>query len=210
VDGAQAVPHLPIDVKKMDCDFIAFSGHKMLGPTGIGVLYGKRKYLNMMTPFLFGGEMIDKVSTDGTTFNVLPYKFEAGTPNVDGAVGLAKAIEILESIGMDNIQEHDKQLTSYALKKLKELDFLEIFGPQDETQQSIISFNMKGVHPHDVAHMLNDLTGIAIRSGHHCAQPLMKEFGTTATCRVSFYLYNEEEDVDKLCEGLKKVWEWLK
>jgi cysteine desulfurase/selenocysteine lyase len=210
VDGAQAVPHLPIDVKHMDCDFIAFSGHKMLGPTGIGVLYGKRKYLNMMTPFLFGGEMIDKVSTDGTTFNVLPYKFEAGTPNVDGAVGLAKAIEILESIGMDNIQEHDKQLTSYALKKLKELDFLEIFGPQDETQQSIISFNMKGVHPHDVAHMLNDLTGIAIRSGHHCAQPLMKEFGTTATCRVSFYLYNEEEDVDKLCEGLKKVWEWLK
>lgn len=210
IDGAQTVPHMPFDVKKIDIDFLAFSGHKMLGPTGIGVLYGKKEYLEKINPFLFGGEMIDKVSTESTTFNILPYKFEAGTPNVDGAVGLAKAIEILENIGMDNIQEHEKELTNYAIERLKRLDFLTLYGPLDESQQSIISFNLKNIHPHDVAHMLNDLTGIAIRSGHHCAQPLMNELGVKATCRASFYIYNEEKDIDMLYDGLKKIWEWLK
>ncbi|PNR92300.1 SufS family cysteine desulfurase [Petrotoga sp. 9PWA.NaAc.5.4] len=210
VDGAQSVPHLPTNVKKMDADFLVFSGHKMLGPTGVGVLFGKKEYLNKINPFLFGGEMIDKVTTKDTSFNILPYKFEAGTPNVDGAVGLAKAIEILEDIGMQNIKEHDKILTDYAIEQLKLLNFLEIYGPKNESQCSIVSFNVKGIHPHDVSQLLNDLYGIAIRSGHHCAQPIMEELGVKSTCRISFYIYNEKEDIDKLILGLKKVWEWLK
>lgn len=210
VDGAQYIPHFSVDVKSLDIDFLAFSGHKMLGPTGIGVLYGKKEYLEQMSPFLFGGEMIDKVSMEDTTFTILPFKFEAGTPNVDGSVGLAKAVELLQQIGMNNINQHDKMLTKYALEKMKNLDFLEIYGPQDEFQSSIVSFNMKGIHPHDVAHLLNDIAGVAIRSGHHCAQPMMNELGVKATCRVSFYVYNQKDDIDILIYGLKKVWEWLK
>jgi len=210
VDGAQYIPHFSVDVKSLDIDFLAFSGHKMLGPTGIGVLYGKKEYLEQMSPFLFGGEMIDKVSMEDTTFTILPFKFEAGTPNVDGSVGLAKAVELLQQIGMNNINQHDKMLTKYALEKMKNLDFLEIYGPQDEFQSSIVSFNMKGIHPHDVAHLLNDIAGVAIRSGHHCAEPMMNELGVKATCRVSFYVYNQKDDIDILIYGLKKVWEWLK
>ena len=210
VDGAQYVPHISVDVKSLDMDFLAFSGHKMLGPTGIGILYGKKKYLEQMSPFLYGGEMIDKVGKDDSSFTILPYKFEAGTPNVDGSVGLAKAVELLQQIGMDNITQKDNELTQYALEKMRKLDFLEIYGPQNNLQSSIISFNIKGIHPHDVAHLLNDIEGVAIRSGHHCAQPMMTELGVRSTCRVSFYIYNQNEDIDILIEGLKKVWEWLK
>jgi len=210
VDGAQYVPHISVDVKSLDMDFLAFSGHKMLGPTGIGILYGKKKYLEQMSPFLYGGEMIDKVGKDDSSFTILPYKFEAGTPNVDGSVGLAKAVELLQQIGMDNITQKDNELTQYALEKMRKLDFLEIYGPQNNLQSSIISFNIKGIHPHDVAHLLNDIEEVAIRSGHHCAQPMMSEIGVKATCRASFYFYNQKEDIDILIEGLKKVWEWLK
>lgn len=210
VDGAQYVPHISVNVKSLDIDFLAFSGHKMLGPTGIGILYGKKEYLERMSPFLYGGEMIDKVSMEDTTFTILPYKFEAGTPNVEGSIGLAKAVDFLQQIGMNNIAQHDNELTQYALEKMKKLDFLEIYGPKNNLQSSIISFNVKGIHPHDVAHLLNEIAGVAIRSGHHCAQPMMTELGVRSTCRVSFYIYNQNEDIDILIEGLKKVWEWLK
>lgn len=216
VDGAQLVPHTKINVKELDLDFLVFSGHKMLGPTGIGVLYGKKELLEKMEPFLYGGEMIDKVTLEDTTFNILPYKFEAGTPNLAGAVGLAKAAEYLENIGMDEVENHIKELTDYAINELMKLDFVELYGPLDETQYGIISFNLDGVHPHDVAHFLDESFGIAIRTGHHCAQPLMMELSSksrldfpNATCRASFYVYNTKEDVDALVEGLKNVKRWL-
>jgi len=205
VDGAQGAPHLKTDVRDLDVDFYAFSGHKMLGPMGIGVLYGKKDLLAKLPPFLKGGGMIEYVKEQDSTYAPLPEKFEAGTPNVEGAVGLQAAIEYLEEIGLDKIKEHELELTKYALKKMKQLDFVEIAGPLDlEDRGGIISFNIKDIHSHDLATIV-DSEGIAIRSGHHCAQPLMKFYGLNSTGRVSFYLYNTREEVDRFLESLEKV-----
>lgn len=217
VDGAQLIPHEKIDVKDIDIDFLAFSGHKMLGPTGIGVLYGKEEYLEEMEPFLYGGEMIDKVGFSDVSFNELPYKFEAGTLNIAGIVGFGETIKYLENIGFKEIKQHIKDLTFYALEKLKEIEGLEIYGPLDERQLGIVSFNLEGIHPHDLAHLLDEKFGVAIRSGHHCAQPLMSLLKNESnlsvfpngTCRASFYVYNTYGDVDTLIEGIKKVKEWF-
>lgn len=206
VDGSQSVPHIAVDVQAMDTDFFAFSGHKMLSPMGIGVLYGKYDILDAMPPFLFGGDMIDYVGEQETTFAELPAKFEAGTQNVSGASGLIAAIDYLEKVGFDRIETIERDLISYALPKLRELPFVELYGC-DSTQGNktgIITFNVKDVHPHDVASIL-DSYGVAIRAGHHCAQPLMRYLGQNATCRASFYLYNTHEDIDRFIEALKKV-----
>ena len=206
VDGSQSVPHIAVDVQAMDTDFFAFSGHKMLSPMGIGVLYGKYDILDAMPPFLFGGDMIDYVGEQETTFAELPAKFEAGTQNVSGASGLIAAIDYLEKVGFDRIEMIERDLISYALPKLRELPFVELYGC-DSTQGNktgIITFNVKDVHPHDVASIL-DSYGVAIRAGHHCAQPLMRYLGQNATCRASFYLYNTHEDIDRFIEALKKV-----
>jgi cysteine desulfurase/selenocysteine lyase len=205
VDGAQGAPHLKTDVRELNVDFYAFSGHKMLGPMGIGVLYGKKNLLEKLPPFLKGGGMIEYVKEQDSTYAPLPEKFEAGTPNVEGAVGLQAAIEYLEKIGLDKIKEHELDLTKYALEKMKQLDFVEIAGPLDlEARGGIISFNIKDIHSHDLATIV-DSEGIAIRSGHHCAQPLMKFYGLNSTGRVSFYLYNTIEEVDRFLESLEKV-----
>jgi len=205
VDGAQGAPHLKTDVRDLNVDFYAFSGHKMLGPMGIGVLYGKKDLLEKLPPFLRGGGMIEYVNEQDSTYAPLPEKFEAGTPNVEGAVGLQAAIEYLEEIGLDKIKEHELELTKYALEKMKQLDFVEIAGPLDlEDRGGIISFNLKDIHSHDLATIV-DSEGIAIRSGHHCAQPLMKFYGLNSTGRVSFYLYNTKEEVDRFLESLEKV-----
>jgi len=205
VDGAQGAPHLKTDVRDIDADFYAFSGHKMLGPMGIGVLYGKRDLLEELPPFLKGGGMIEYVEEQGSTYAPLPEKFEAGTPNVEGAVGLQAAIEYLEEIGLDKIKEHELEITEYALEKMKQLDYLEIAGPLDlEDRGGIISFNIKDIHSHDLATIV-DSEGIAIRSGHHCAQPLMKFYGLNSTGRISFYLYNNKAEVDRFLESLEKV-----
>ena len=206
VDGSQSVPHIAVDVQAMDADFFAFSGHKMLSPMGIGVLYGKYDILDAMPPFLFGGDMIDYVGEQETTFAELPAKFEAGTQNVSGASGLIAAIDYLEKVGFDRIETIERDLISYALPKLRELPFVELYGC-DSTRNNktgIITFNVKDVHPHDVASIL-DSYGVAIRAGHHCAQPLMRYLGQNATCRASFYLYNTHEDIDRFIEALKKV-----
>jgi len=205
VDGAQGAPHLKTNVRNLNVDFYAFSGHKMLGPMGIGVLYGKKDLLEKLPPFLRGGGMIEYVKEQDSTYAPLPEKFEAGTPNVEGAVGLQAAIEYLEEIGLDKIKEHELELTKYALEKMKQLDFVEIAGPLDlEDRGGIISFNLKDIHSHDLATIV-DSEGIAIRSGHHCAQPLMKFYGLNSTGRVSFYLYNTKEEVDRFLESLEKV-----
>lgn len=205
VDGAQGAPHLKTDVRDLDADFYAFSGHKMLGPMGIGVLYGKKNLLEKLPPFLKGGGMIEYVKEQGSTYAPLPEKFEAGTPNVEGAVGLQAAIEYLEKIGLDKIKEHELELTEYALGKMKELDYVEIAGPLDlKDRGGIISFNLKDIHSHDLATIV-DSEGIAIRSGHHCAQPLMKFYRLNSTGRVSFYIYNSKEEVDHFLESLEKV-----
>jgi cysteine desulfurase/selenocysteine lyase len=205
VDGAQGAPHLKTDVREIDADFYAFSGHKMLGPMGIGVLYGKKDLLEELPPFLKGGGMIEYVKEQGSTYAPLPEKFEAGTPNVEGAVGLQAAIEYLEEIGLEKIKEHELELTKYALEKMKELDYVEIAGPLDlEDRGGIISFNLKDIHSHDLATIV-DSEGIAIRSGHHCAQPLMKFYGLNSTGRISFYLYNTKAEVDRFLESLEKV-----
>ena len=205
VDGAQGAPHLKTDVKNLNADFYAFSGHKMLGPMGIGVLYGKKDLLEDLPPFLKGGGMIEYVKEQGSTYAPLPEKFEAGTPNVEGAVGLQAAIKYLEEIGLDKIKEHELELTEYALEKMKQLDYVEIAGPLDlETRGGIISFNLKGIHSHDLATIV-DSEGIAIRSGHHCAQPLMKFYELNSTGRISFYLYNTREEVDRFLESLEKA-----
>lgn len=206
VDGAQGAPHTTVDVKALDCDFYAFSGHKMCAPTGIGVLYGKRKYLEIMEPVEFGGEMIDFVNLYDSTWKELPWKFEGGTPIIAGAVGLGAAIDFLTEIGMDNIYQHEQELVAYAMEKLKTIDDLIIYGP--EQRAGVITFNLGDVHPHDVATVL-DSQGIAVRAGHHCAQPLMKWLEVTATARASFYLYNTKEDVDRLVEGLIKTKEYF-
>ena len=209
VDGAQSVPHMKIDVQKLDADFFVFSGHKMAGPTGIGVLYGKEHYLNQMSPVEFGGEMIDFVYEQSATWKELPWKFEAGTPNMAGAIGLAAAIDYLEAIGMDAIDHHEQELIAYVFPKLQAIEGLKIYGSQDLAKRSgVISFNLGNLHPHDLATAL-DYEGLAVRAGHHCAQPLIQYLEVPATARASFYLYNTKEDCDKLVEALIKTKEFF-
>jgi cysteine desulfurase/selenocysteine lyase len=206
VDGAQGAPHMAIDVKDLDCDFYAFSGHKMCGPTGIGVLYGKKEYLNAMEPVEFGGEMIDFVNLYDSTWKELPWKFEGGTPIIAGAIGLGAAIDFLNEVGMDNILNHEKVLADYAMESLRTIEDLTIFGP--ENRAALVTFNLGSVHPHDTSTVL-DSFGIAVRAGHHCAQPLMRWLDVTATARASFYLYNTKEDIDHLVDGLLKTKEYF-
>ncbi|PIC85577.1 cysteine desulfurase [Sporosarcina sp. P20a] len=209
VDAAQAAPHLKIDVQNLDCDFLAFSGHKMCGPTGIGVLYGKKDLLNNMEPIEFGGEMIDFVGLYESTWKELPWKFEGGTPIIAGAIGLGAAIDFLEEIGLDAIEKHEHELAGYAMDKMSEIDGLTIYGPRDpEKRAGLVTFNLDDVHPHDVATVL-DMNGIAVRAGHHCAQPLMKWLQVSSTARASFYLYNTTDDVDRLVEGLRTTKEYF-
>ena len=209
VDGAQSVPHMKIDVQKLDADFFVFSGHKMAGPTGIGVLYGKEHYLNQMSPVEFGGEMIDFVYEQSATWKELPWKFEAGTPNMAGAIGLAAAIDYLEAIGMDAIEHHEQDLIAYVFPKLQAIEGLKIYGSQDLAKRSgVISFNLGNLHPHDLATAL-DYEGVAVWAGHHCAQPLIQYLEVPATARASFYLYNTKEDCDKLVEALIKTKEFF-
>ena len=202
-DGAQGVPHMQVDVAKLGCDFYAFSGHKMLGPTGIGVLWGKTKLLEELDPFMGGGEMIETVSFEESTWNEIPYKFEAGTPNIAQAVGLGAAVDYLDSIGMKNIQEHEKKLTDYAFDKIKDIEGIRIHG-SSKKKSGVISFNIKDIHPQDLAQFL-DQDNIAIRVGHHCAQPLLSLLNETSTARISFYIYNTEEDIDKFCDSMIKI-----
>ena len=210
VDASQSIPHMRIDVQDLNCDFLVFSGHKMLAPLGIGVLYGKKNLLNNMTPFIMGGDMIEYVYEQDTTFAPLPNKFEAGTQNVEGVVGLAAAIDYIENIGYDKIQEIEKEVVGYARDELSKLEFLDLYlTPNKENHSSVISFNIKGVHPHDVASIL-DTNGVCVRSGNHCAQPLMRFLNIDSTCRASFYLYNTKEDVDRLVDGLKKAYNMFK
>ena len=209
VDGAQSVPHMKIDVQTLDADFFVFSGHKMAGPTGVGVLYGKEQYLNQMSPVEFGGEMIDFVYEQSATWKELPWKFEAGTPNMAGAIGLAAAIDYLEAIGMDAIERHEQELIAYVFPKLQAIEGLKIYGSQDLAKRSgVISFNLGDLHPHDLATAL-DYEGVAVRAGHHCAQPLIQYLEVPATARASFYLYNTKEDCDKLVEALIKTKEFF-
>jgi cysteine desulfurase/selenocysteine lyase len=194
-----------IDVKDIDCDFFAISGHKMLGPTGIGALYAKESYLQSMEPFLSGGEMILRVTLDSVTYNELPWKFEAGTPNYEGAIGLKAAIEYLENVGMDTIESYERGLTTYALEKMKTVPDIFLYGPLDSAKKGgIMAFNIKGVHSHDIGTIL-DNEGIAIRAGHHCAQPLMIDCGVSAMARASFYFYNTKQEIDLLVTALKKT-----
>ena len=213
VDGAQSVPHMEVNVKDLECDFLAFSGHKMLGPTGIGVLYGRKELLQNLDPFLFGGGMIREVKEQTTTWDTLPWKFEAGTPNIAEAIGLSAAIAYLEKIGMENIASHEKYLVSYALEKLAEIKGLKIYGPNIKSRDGItgifdrgglISFNVDKIHPHDLSTIL-DHEGIAIRGGHHCAMLLMNMLGVTGSSRASFYIYNTRDEIDLLGEGIKKA-----
>ncbi len=209
VDGAQAAPHLKIDVQDLDCDFFAFSGHKMVGPTGIGVLYGKKALLNEMEPTEFGGEMIDFVGLYDSTWKELPWKFEGGTPIIAGAVGLGAAIDFLNEIGLNEIEKHEHKMAAYAMDKMSQIEGLEIYGPTDPAKRAgIVTFNLNDVHPHDVATVL-DMSGIAVRAGHHCAQPLMKWLDVSATARASFYLYTDESDIDRLVEGLRSAKEYF-
>lgn len=203
VDGAQSTPHMKIDVQELDCDFYAFSGHKMCGPTGIGALYGKKELLDAMEPVEFGGEMIDRVDLYDSTFKDLPYKFEGGTPIIAGAVGLGAAIDFLTEVGMDRIHAHDVHLAKYAHERLSEIDGLTIYGPRDN-RTGLVTFNLKDIHAHDVATVV-DQEGIAIRAGHHCCQPLMKWLNVNATARASFYLYNTEEDIDRFVTALRNT-----
>ncbi|MFC3886676.1 cysteine desulfurase [Bacillus songklensis] len=206
VDGAQSTPHMKIDVRDLDCDFFAFSGHKMCGPTGIGVLYGKKELLENMEPFEFGGEMIDFVNLHESTWKELPWKFEAGTPIIAGAIGLGAAIDFLEQVGLKNIEAHEHKLAQYALERMSTIEGITIYGPKERA--GLVTFNIEDVHPHDVATVL-DAEGIAVRAGHHCAQPLMRYLNVTATARASFYLYNTEEEVDKLVSALIKTKEYF-
>lgn len=209
VDGAQAAPHLAIDVKKLNCDFFAFSGHKMCGPTGIGVLYGKQALLEEMEPIEFGGEMIDFVGLYESTWKELPWKFEGGTPIIAGAIGLGAAIDFLRDIGLDHIEQHEHKLAAYAMDALSDIPDIKIYGPKKGNDRaSVVTFNLGDVHPHDVATVL-DAEGIAVRAGHHCAQPLMKWCEASATARASFYLYNTEEDIDRLAASLLKTKEYF-
>ena len=210
VDASQSIPHMKIDVQDLDADFLVFSGHKMFAPLGIGVLYGKREILNKMTPFLMGGDMIEYVYEQETTFAPLPNKFEAGTQNVEGVIGLGAAIDYIENLGYDKIQEIEHGVISYARQELSKLDYLTLYmTPNEKNHSSVISFNIKGVHPHDVASIL-DSEGVCVRSGNHCAQPLMRFLGIDSTCRASFYIYNTREDIDKLVRALDKAYGMFK
>jgi cysteine desulfurase / selenocysteine lyase len=206
VDGAQSTPHMKIDVQDLDCDFFAFSGHKMGAPTGIGVLYGKKELLEKMEPVEFGGEMIDFVGLQESTWKELPWKFEAGTPIIAGAIGLGAAIDFLEQIGLENIEAYEHRLAKYALEQLNQVEGITIYGPKHRA--GLVTFNIEDVHPHDVATVL-DAEGIAVRAGHHCAQPLMKWLKVSATARASFYLYNTEEEIDMLVAGIIKTKEYF-
>lgn len=202
VDGAQSAPHMTIDVQDLDCDFFALSGHKMLGPTGIGVLYGKEEILNQMNPIEFGGEMIDFVYEQEATWKELPWKFEAGTPNIAGAIALGVAVDYLSNLGMENVHAYEQELVDYVLPKLQAIDGLTVYGPEDPNQHTgVIAFNIDGLHPHDVATAL-DYEGVAVRAGHHCAQPLITHLGISSGARASFYVYNTKEDCDKLVEAI--------
>ncbi|MCJ1996655.1 cysteine desulfurase [Lactococcus piscium] len=210
VDGAQSAPHMQIDVVDLDCDFFTLSGHKMAGPTGIGVLYGKADLLNQMNPIEFGGEMIDFVYEQTATWKDLPWKFEAGTPNIAGSIGLGAAIDYLTEIGLADIHQHEQDLINYVMPKLREIDGLTIYGPVDNNRRGgVIAFNIDGLHPHDVATAL-DMEGVAVRAGHHCAQPLINYLEVPATARASFYLYNTFADCDKLVEAIKLTKEFFK
>ena len=210
VDASQSIPHMKIDVQDLDADFLVFSGHKMLAPLGIGVLYGKKELLQKMKPCLMGGDMIEYVYEQKTTFAPLPNKFEAGTQNVEGVIGLGAAIDYINEIGYDKIAEVEKELTEYAREKLSKLDYLELYlTPNKENHSSVFSFNIKGVHPHDVASIL-DTENVYVRSGNHCAQPLLRSLGIDSTCRASLYFYNTKEDIDKLVHGLDKAYDMFK
>jgi cysteine desulfurase/selenocysteine lyase len=204
VDAAQAAPHRPIDVQELGCDFLAFSSHKMCGPSGVGALWGRRELLEAMSPFNLGGEMIRSVAIEKTTWNELPYKFEAGTPAIAEAFGFGVAVDYVSEIGLEAIERHEQELVAYAMGRLAELDWVTVYGPPADRRAGIVSFNVDGVHPHDVAQVL-DWDGIAVRGGHHCTQPLMARLGVSATTRASFYVYSIPEEVDRLLEGLHKV-----
>ena len=208
VDAAQAAPHRLIDVQALGCDFLALSSHKLCGPSGVGALWGRRELLEAMSPFNLGGEMIRSVSLERTTFNELPHKFEAGTQAIAEAVGFAAAVDYISAIGIENIERHEHELVGYAMEKLAELDWIEVYGPPADRRAGIVSFNVEGVHPHDVAQIL-DWEGVAVRAGHHCTQPLMTRLGVAATTRASFYVYSISEEIDRLIAGLHKVKEAL-
>ena len=208
VDAAQSVPHLPVDVRALDCDFLAFSGHKMCGPTGIGVLYGRPGLLKEMEPFLAGGGMIRRVKRTNATWNDLPWKFEAGTSAIAEAVGLGAAVDYLSAVGMDAVWAHEQELATYALERLAEVPGVRVIGPPAGERSGVVAFTIASIHPHDLAQAL-DWEGVAIRAGHHCAQPLHERFGLEATARASFYLYNTREEVDRLVEGIKKAQSWF-
>ncbi len=204
MDGAQSVPHLPVDVQALDVDFLAFSAHKMLGPTGIGALYGQADLLEAMPPFLGGGDMIKTVHLRSFTPNDLPHKFEAGTPAIAEAVGFGAAVQYLTRLGMEAVAAHEQEMVSYALERLEEIPGVKVFGPSAEKKGGVAAFTLEGVHPHDIAQIL-DRDGVAVRAGHHCAQPLHEKFGITATARASFYVYSLKEEVDALVNGIYEV-----
>ena len=210
VDASQSIPHMRIDVQELNADFLVFSGHKMMAPLGVGVLYGKRELLNSMSPFLMGGDMIEYVYEQNTTYAPLPNKFEAGTQNIEAVIGLGTAIDYIENIGYDKICKIEKEITDYAICELQKLNYLKLYVPSNHVNHSsVVSFNINGVHPHDVASIL-DSYGVCVRSGNHCAQPLMRYLGIDSTCRASFYLYNTKEDVDKLVFALNKAYDMFK
>ena len=205
VDGAQSVPHMPVDVVEMECDFLAFSAHKMLGPTGVGVLYGRPELLEAMPPYMFGGDMVLRVTYEDASWNQVPYKFEAGTPNIAGAVGTGAAVDYLTALGMESVWAHEQRLTAYALERIRELELVTVMGPQNPAGRGgTISFSHESIHPHDLGTVLDSM-GIAIRTGHHCAMPLVRSYGVTALARASFYVYNNEEEIDLLIDGLKEA-----
>jgi cysteine desulfurase / selenocysteine lyase len=207
LDAAQSVPHFPVDVQALDVDFLCFSSHKMLGPTGIGVLYGKRDLLEAMPPFMGGGDMIRKVSLRQSTWNDLPWKFEAGTPAIAEAIGLGAAVDYLNELGMASVMEHEREITTYAMQQLKTIPEVTIYGPDVSQRGGVISFTLGDIHPHDLASILDQEVGVAIRAGHHCAQPLMERYGLAATARASFYVYTMKEEIDILVQGLHKAQE---
>jgi cysteine desulfurase/selenocysteine lyase len=208
VDGAQAAPHLQLDIPSLGCDFYAFSGHKMCGPTGIGVLWGRGELLEAMAPYQGGGEMIEIVELERSTYKSPPHKFEAGTPNIADAVGLAAAMDFVTRIGLERVHEHEHELVRYALERGREITGFRQFGPTGEDRAGVLSFELGEIHPHDLAQVLND-RGIAVRAGHHCNQPLMRRLGVGATTRASFYLYNGRDDVDALCDSLRAATEFF-
>jgi len=207
LDAAQSVPHLPVDVQALDVDFLCFSSHKMLGPTGTGVLYGKRDLLEAMPPFMGGGDMIRAVGLRESTWNDLPWKFEAGTPAIAEAIGQGAAVDYLSALGMEHVREHEESITSYAMEQLRQVPGLTIYGPEASQRGGVISFTLGDIHPHDLASILDQEVGVAIRAGHHCAQPLMERFSLAATARASFYVYTIEDDINTLVKGLHKALE---